>query len=482
MKQRCDETQLQLGGSATYTVVVYDINLRWQIGDPPSAHITMEFQFNNAHKDQWTDPEIWRKILPHLQVDGTPSTKNNGSSTSHGSAAFELDVCQGQSSHRQQLMEEGYALVDEQFTPDLTLVEKLRKGIEVLHELQLPATFILMFDETWELAKLSRRHVLDKATASSHGFHFDILAWHVTKGGFSPHRDRQPEDPSSTFEKEDAKFVTHWIALSDATTQNSCLYVIPKSHDPGYMLGDTDDDDPLRRALPDKQAFQHIRALPRKPGQSVLFTHRIIHWGSARDPCTTESPRVAISFVSADPTYEKPYINPDSFTFDESKSSGTQPSFHVRLLLVCAQLLIYYQRFDLPHDTIKACYDYCKAHEQELDESYRHKVFCEFVNAMKEPSLSKSCPPTRANEERGDSDDEEAVLEEMLDATTGGYGEFDDDFDGISNDQKLRDDCDDEEADDDDDEDDEYGGNGFFGTLQVESSKEPSQKRVRRGP
>ena len=37
-------------------------------------------------------------------------------------------------------------------------------------------------------------------------------------------------------------------------------------------------DDPMRAALPDKDAFQYIRALPAPAGSAVVFTHRLIHW------------------------------------------------------------------------------------------------------------------------------------------------------------------------------------------------------------
>ena len=80
-------------------------------------------------------------------------------------------------------------------------------------------------------------------------FNFDMLAWHIdpclNQSGFSPHRDRQPDTPSSLrnsfYDDGQAKYVTHWIALSDATPENSCLYVIPRRFDPGYHEG----DDPL---------------------------------------------------------------------------------------------------------------------------------------------------------------------------------------------------------------------------------------------
>lgn len=47
--------------------------------------------------------------------------------------------------------------------------------------------------------------------------------------------------------------------------------------DPGYYEGDPEDDDapdPLTAALPNKEAYQHIRALPCPAGSACIFTHR----------------------------------------------------------------------------------------------------------------------------------------------------------------------------------------------------------------
>ena len=92
--------------------------------------------------------------------------------------------------------------------------------------------------------------------------------------------------------------------------------------------------------------------------------------------------------MCSDPDYEAPLlVNHKNYFSIDSDSSGGMPRFpplQIRLLLVCAQLLIYYQRFNLEKAVIKACYDYCKQNEEELEEGYRRKVFVEFVNAMKE--------------------------------------------------------------------------------------------------
>ena len=160
------------------------------------------------------------------------------------------------------------------------------------------------------------------------------------------------------------------MALSDATPENSCLYVIPAGNDPGYYNGDNTDKsepDPLQKALRCKVDYQHIRALPRQAGESIVFTHRILHWGSkGNDNC--KEPRIALSFVVSSLDFEEPYLNSSYIT------NGELPPFHIRLLLVCAQLLIYYQRFDLPPSFIRSCYDYCFENRDILNEAYFNKV------------------------------------------------------------------------------------------------------------
>jgi hypothetical protein len=464
------------------------------------------------------DPSAWEAICTGLSI--CSKSKNGKCSQLSKSDGHESNA-NFQRKHerrREKLRHNGYALVD-----DLFDVQPVRKGIEALHEQNLPATFVLLFDETWQLACQSKR-VLEQASHKKNVFNYDLLAWYIPPGspGFSPHRDRQPDDAPSTFHSDDqqAKFITNWIALSDATPENSCLYVIPKPYDPGYTTGDNDcsdndktergenskgSADPLHRALSSKESFQHIRCLPRKAGQSILFTHRIIHWGSQGDPAdlvtcdndqddaghssseATVFPRIAISFVCSDPDYEAPLlVNHEKYfstisNADNSVDIQQLPPLHIRLLLVCAQLLIYYQRFDLEKLVIKACYDYCKQHEEELEESYRRKVFVEFVNAMKEQNGMKGknnetknigatkiastaatrqgfkASPDAIGEETGfpdeeDGDDEEdAMLEEMLNAEAGGYGEFEDDYDDL---EQEGDECDDDEIGDELEEED----------------------------
>ena len=94
-----------------------------------------------------------------------------------------------------------------------------------------------------------------------------------------------------------AKYTTVWVALSAATTDNSCLYLVPRQYDPGYIEGDdhsTDAEDPLILTLRRDAAVQSLRACPLRPGGAVIFTHRAMHWGSTgQSQC--EKARISVS-------------------------------------------------------------------------------------------------------------------------------------------------------------------------------------------
>jgi hypothetical protein len=396
---------------------------------------------------KWTRVELWKDLCAGLTLSEDDKKSEEGKLPGVPKPSKNSELVT-------RLIEDGYALVDtvpeEKKERFLELTEMLKDGITSLHGKKLPATFILLYDETWEYA----------ATHPSNIFNFDILAWYIDPkeeaAGFSPHRDRQPENALSTFHDDmQAKYVTMWTALSNATPENSCLYIIPRQHDPGYLEGDFYQD-PLQRALVTKHDYQHIRALPRLAGQSAMFTHRILHWGSRGNPNASPEPRIAISFVCSDPDFEQPYVNPNCF------ENGRIPPFRLRLLLVCAQLIIYYQRFDLPKSCLRACHEYCKKYEEELDKDYRGKIGVEFVKAVKEAGKDARTSRTSPYKEEEENEQEEAILEEMLEAEEKGYGEFADDYDELNSNPDNNEDYEPVDDLDDDDDDNTYEG-AFFG-------------------
>ncbi len=130
-----------------------------------------------------------------------------------------------------------------------------------------------------------------------------------------------------------------------------CWYVRLISCVPGI---DDDAPSPLAVALPDKESFQHIRALtgpagsackpriPRVRERSLFslalhagcFSHRTLHWGG-RNPPHSQSTRISMSFVASDQTFERSYLS----------DSRVVPPFAIRVALVCAQMLCYHEKF-----------------------------------------------------------------------------------------------------------------------------------------
>ncbi|CAK0889907.1 unnamed protein product, partial [Prorocentrum cordatum] len=145
---------------------------------------------------------------------------------------------------RARLLEEGFAALAPAELRWSVSVEALARGAVALESFGWPATFLLMYDEAWAMGADAARLM---AEATGNAPCLDIVGFHVdprrTKG-FSPHRDRQPEDwtprgvpapVSGTFKADGmAKYVTLWAALTDATPDNSCLHFVPRSCDPGY--------------------------------------------------------------------------------------------------------------------------------------------------------------------------------------------------------------------------------------------------------
>jgi len=214
----------------------------------------------------------------------------------------------------------------------------LALGVVLLKQHGWEPNFLVVYDEAWVLIR-HLSSIMEAATGNR--CNMDIVTWYVdaTKGesGFSPHRDRQPDDTPASFRKDGSpKYSTCWVAVTDAYPDNGCLYMIPRHADPGYYDGDDDESekDPLQVALNSKVAYQDVRALPCEEGAANFFTHRIIHWGSKGRKDTTLGPRIAFSFACADDTFEAPYF---------SRKHLPCPAIRLRVSLAAAQMINYYQ-------------------------------------------------------------------------------------------------------------------------------------------
>lgn len=276
-----------------------------------------------------TSDEFWRSVCPGLHVN------DEAFKATCLPLRLPEDVVER---CRAQLLSDGFFTLPPDALEWAVSLKAMRIGVRRLIARGWPASMLLIYDEAWAIA-----HQLSLLMATVSGGcsnSLDTLAWSVTpslgQSGFAPHRDRQPADVPGSFRPDGTpKYCTCWVALSHASTDNSCLYLIPRGHDPGYDHGDDhspDAEDPLLAVFKASDAaVQAVRACPLKPGGCVIFTHRAMHWGSkGQDQC--DEARISISYGFTDPAFEPPY-------FQTPDKALPFPPTPLRVALASAQLI-----------------------------------------------------------------------------------------------------------------------------------------------
>jgi hypothetical protein len=185
-----------------------------------------------------------------------------------------------------------------------------------------PAFFLFMHPAVWEIPRR-----LDPWLRSTLGDDYEILsafwAWHLAPGamrsGWRPHRDR----PGVSFQEDGTpNSVSVWIALTDATPENGCIYVLPPAFGPHYRRTS-------RHA--DVHDVQNVRALPSSAGSALAWNQEIVHWGGRLDP-DADRPRISIAFE-----FQRAGAVDRTSTIDRTRI----PSFEERLRLIAEQISRY---------------------------------------------------------------------------------------------------------------------------------------------
>jgi hypothetical protein len=394
-------------------------------------------------------PDYWRALCPWLHV-GNAHYQNQfltAAAETAATAAKERGEGRGSAADRKRLVNEGYTTMG---TADAALTSSLARCAVRLRECGWPASFMIMYDEAFALSHCVDTRML--ALTGRNANNGDMLAWFIdpneNEAGFSPHRDRQPEDLAASFFTDDADskipcYTTAWVALTDATPENSCLYVVPAQHDPGYFDGDVDDVDPLQRCLPDKTGWQNIRACPVVAGDGVFFSHRILHWGS-RGRKGYATPRIALSVACADDAFEPCFFDRAALPF---------PPPALRMALACAQMVCYHERFQFTAKDMRFFASVFRSHSSLFTVNYRTKVLKDLIPAIEEamkrgaatagdappapvpsaPKVSSTATSAWHTQSDEEDDDLDAALMQMLDAAADGGEDgdlaFHDDFD-----------------------------------------------------
>ncbi len=208
--------------------------------------------------ERWFDPEYWQSVVPGCAItaDTDPSRSDH---TAQSRVPLPLRLSESLVDDLRQRMDtDGYfelsadvlATVGARFDDYVAVIKRLEAGVRALVTAGWPANFIVLFDESWIVVQLLSQVMHD--TTGGNECMMDLVAWHVDpsaeEAGFTPHRDRQLGLQELDTAQVAAGFrqpggasprdCTCWIALSEASCDNGCIYVIPRSADPAYALGD----------------------------------------------------------------------------------------------------------------------------------------------------------------------------------------------------------------------------------------------------
>lgn len=198
----------------------------------------------------------------------------------------------------------------------------LRTAASKLVELGYPAIFLSVFDEFWRM--VARLQPIGEGLLEEKYMIFpDYWVWHIDnkkkQSGWKPHREQKVDidDPNLPTQS-----ISLWVSLSKATTDNGCMYVLPKSKDRGYP----------HTLKFDITTLQDVKALPVPAGSVIGWNQSVFHWGASNSIEASE-PRVsfAMELRRVSRADDIPFMMPSDFF----------PSFEQRLRLVAMQFVNY---------------------------------------------------------------------------------------------------------------------------------------------
>jgi hypothetical protein len=261
--------------------------------------------------DSLSDQGFFNKLIPSLEIGLLKSFKENQS----------LLFCEETMKREQQRLDfDGHFIFKN--TLKMDTLKKLKKAILILEENNLPAIFISLYDEFWQLV-----HDLNPIGSGLLGEDYmifpDFWVWNVDhkkqSSGWRPHRESIVESSDSSYP---TKSISLWISLTEATTENGCMYILPKSKDRGYPSS----------IVFDINTLQDVKALPVPAGSIIGWNQSVFHWGSSNSRLACDSRMsFAMELRKVSDRDEIPFMI----------ASHKVPSFNERVHLVAMQFVNY---------------------------------------------------------------------------------------------------------------------------------------------
>ena len=255
--------------------------------------------------------EYWSEQCRSLKISSSQQSMRTETN------ALPPEKCQQESAR---LDYDGHFVFENVFSLESTA--PLRQAIEELTVRGWPAIFVSLFDEFWQMVQ-ALQPIGRQLLKDDYMIFPDYWVWHVDhrqpQSGWRPHREAVVNVADPNYPTDS---VSLWVSLSNATTENGCMYVLPKSKDKGYP----------HTIKFDMSTLQHVKALPVPAGSVIGWNQSVFHWGSSNSREATES---RISFAME----LRPISCKDDIPY--MMASDHFPDFKERLRLVAMQFINY---------------------------------------------------------------------------------------------------------------------------------------------
>jgi hypothetical protein len=268
------------------------------------------------------DADYWRELNPNMTVCGTRRVEPV-ESPNIGSSVVTQAI--------QTLSTSGYFQM-----PVLAVgpaVERMRMCFEHTRKSGWPAAFVFVYDELWRAFRgPALVQFLTEALGKGYGQLPYVWGHYVPTNskGWRPH-----VDGPSILNK-----LTVWLALSDATLENGCMYVVGRTAETEKISDSFLDDSKSFQRDDVMKLLQYAKALPATAGSYIGWGPNVVHWGSVSSALAPHRLSVSVEFAS-------PHPNPrrEELPFLEGDPAAPLPAFETRLYLI-AKAIRSYDRFE----------------------------------------------------------------------------------------------------------------------------------------
>jgi len=270
--------------------------------------------------DRCGSADYWTSLVPGSAISLTPSV------------LAELPLPAGEAAAAgRHVAHHGYGALPV-FLPPAALAP-LNAIIDAVVAADWPPVFAFIFDALWSTVRTAGVRAILDGTLGAAAQQVPHVWVHVVPAvagarGWAPHKDGglAARSPSR---------LSIWIALTDASIENGCMYVLPRSHPAARLLDGNWHADTILVA----QALELLsgaRALPAAAGSALVWDFDLVHWSGTRSGRGVSRRSLSFEFIGAG-------VEPaaDEHPLVTCGADDPLPSFASRLRFIADGILQY---------------------------------------------------------------------------------------------------------------------------------------------